>query len=143
VRCTLDVAPLAWTTAAVTSPGAGTPYPPLLTIYGGNIDFINTDIGFALGPVFYQYICPELVSIMTPRNYQQVAPGPTGTLNGSFNQALAPTAVTFKAYVSAFIAQAEYQHGSSYPILLNVPQLNDPNIIVTRLLQDEHQTRAH
>jgi Lipase (class 3) len=143
VHCDQDVAPLAWTTIAVKSPNAGQPYPPLLTIYGSNLDFMNTDLGFGIGPFFYQYLCPALVNIMSPRNYQQVVQGPAGKLNGSFNSALAPTAVTFEAYVSAFIAQAEYQHGSSYPILLGVPELNDPNIIVTRLLLDARQARSH
>ena len=143
VHCDQDVAPLAWTTIAVTSPSAGQPYPKLLTIYGSNLDFMNTDLGFAIGPFFYQYLCPALVKIMSARNYQQVGQGPAGKLNGSFNSALAPTAVTFEAYVTAFIAQAEYQHGSSYPILLGVPELNDPNIIVTRLLLDARQARSH
>ncbi len=36
-------------------------------------------------------------------------------------------------YLTPFFGQGKYQHGSSYPILLGVPELNDPTIIVTNL----------
>jgi len=142
VRCNLDVAPLAWTTDVLRSPSQQHPYPRVLTIYGSNLDFMQTDGGILFGGVLNQYICPTLVDVMTSRNYWQVVIG-QGILGGSFNTDLSPQEDAFKPYVKAFIAQAEYQHGSSYPNLLGVQQLNDPNIIVTRLLLNARRARRH
>jgi hypothetical protein len=53
-------------------------------------------------------------------------------LAGTFNTAYVgdPTNGTLITYLQAFLAQAAYQHSSSYPIVLVVPALNNPSIIV-------------
>jgi hypothetical protein len=129
VRCTLDVAWMSWMTYYVATP-SGDSYPPLLNIYGDNLDFWNASGGSAFSVVLTQFVCPMLVDIMTPRNYQQVVPGAT-KLGGTFNGSPPPYDDPLKQYVEAFLEQAKYQHGSSYPILLGVPQLDDSKIIVT------------
>ena len=133
VRCSLDVAPLAWTAAAVTVT-TNAPIPPVLNIYANvGLNFIDLSLGTYLAfTTALSFVCPYLVDILAPRNYQQVVSG-ANDLTGTFNTALAPTSKTLEDYLKAFIAQAEYQHSDSYPSqpLLNVPQLNNPAIIVT------------
>jgi hypothetical protein len=130
VRCSLDVAPLAWTAAAVTIPG-GASYPPLLTIYGANLDFGNTGLEGALFSSAVQFVSPQIVKILSTRNYQQVVAG-AANLVGVFNKAYSPpSSGDLEGYLTAFVEQAEYQHSDSYPSLLEVPQLNDPTIIIT------------
>jgi lipase (class 3) len=129
VRCSLDVAPLAWTAAAVTIP-SDADYPPLLTIYGNNPDFENLGFTGAAFATALSYVCPWLVALLSPRNYQQVVAGATN-LVGVFNPQYAPASDNLEDYLTAFVAQAEYQHSDSYPSLLDVPQLNDPTIIIT------------
>lgn len=130
VRCSLDVAPMAWIAAAVTvSPSV--PIPPVLAIYGNNLSFFNLSITTYLGfTTALGFVCPAVVGIIAPRNYQQVVSG-AQNVTGTFNAALSPSSNTLESYLQAFIAQAEYQHSDSYPSLLEVPQLNDPTIIVT------------
>jgi hypothetical protein len=138
VRCSYDVAPLAWTAKAVALPGGGN-LPKLLTVYGNNLNFLNMDFSTYLafsGAV--AFISPILVNILTPRNYQQVVSA-AECLPGVFNNSLAPPTNGLEDYLNAFVEQAEYQHGSSYPALLSVPELNDPNIIVTHLLSNKRR----
>jgi hypothetical protein len=130
VRCSLDVAPLAWTTAAVTIPGGGA-FPPLLTIYGSNLNFTNMAFSsYFLFSGAVGFASPKLVAILSPRNYQQVVAGATD-LVGVFNPQYSPSSDDLEDYLTAFVGQAQYQHSDSYPSLLGVPQLNDPTIIVT------------
>jgi len=131
VRCSFDVAPLAWTSAAVAIPGNGV-FPPLLTIYGNNLNFLNLKFSdyLAFSGVL-GFVCPKLVAILSPRNYQQVVAG-ANNLAGVFNTEYSPPSDgDLEGYLSAFVHQAEYQHSDSYPSLLGVPQLNDPTVIVT------------
>jgi hypothetical protein len=53
-------------------------------------------------------------------------------LQGTFNPAYVgdPNNGTLITYMQAYLAQAAYQHSLSYPIVLQVPALNNPNIIV-------------
>jgi hypothetical protein len=130
VRCSLDLAPLAWTTAAVTIPGDQN-YPPVLTIYVPNLDFDNLGFeGAAISTMLKNYVSPQLIKILSPCNYQQIVAG-AASLVGAFNQAYKPAQDEFGDYVSAFVQQAEYQHSDSYPALLGVSELNDPTIIIT------------
>jgi hypothetical protein len=131
VRCSLDVAPLAWTAAAVTIPGNGV-FPPLLTIYGSNLNFLNVKFSeYLVFSAAVGFASPYLVGILSPRNYQQVVAGATG-LAGIFNPKDSPASDELEDYLKAFLAQAEYQHSDSYPSLLGVTQLNEPSIIVTK-----------
>jgi len=132
VRCSFDVAPLAWTTAAVTIPDGGV-FPPLLTIYGDNLNFLNLGIvSYGVFSTVVGFASPYLVTILSPRNYRQVVAG-AANLAGVFNTQYSPASDGLEDYLTAFFEQAEYQHSDSYPSpqLLNVPQLNDPTIIVT------------
>ena len=130
MRCSFDVAPLAWTTAAVTIPGGGA-FPPLLTIYGNNLNFTNMAFSsYFLFSGAVGFASPKLVAILSPRNYQQVVAGATD-LVGVFNSQYSPASDDLEDYLTAFFDQAHYQHSDSYPSLLGVPQLNDPTIIVT------------
>lgn len=134
VRCSYDVAPLAWTAAAVTIPSGGA-FPPLLTIYGSNLNFTN--MSFTQYFVFsgaVGFASPYLVAILSPRDYQQVVAGATelvGVFNPQYAPPTDPKQQDLEHYLPAFIGQAEYQHSDSYPSLLGVTQLNDPKIIVT------------
>jgi len=130
VRCTLDVAPMAWQTYYVVITGDEW-YPPLLNIYGDNLNFWNAEGGSAFSSALARLICPALQGIMGPLNYQQVVAGAT-PLTGTFNGPSPAYWDYLSVYLEAFYAQAKYQHGSSYPCLLCVPQLNDPTIIVTQ-----------
>ena len=132
VRCSFDVAPLAWTTAAVTIASGGV-FPPLLTIYGNNLNFMNMAFSsYFLFSGAVGFASPQLQAILSPRNYQQIVAG-AAPLAGVFNTQFSPASDDLEDYLTAFLDQAEYQHSDSYPSkpLLDVPQLNDPAIIVT------------
>jgi hypothetical protein len=129
VRCTLDVAPMAWLTSSVVITGDDW-YPPLLNIYEPTLYFYNAYGGTAFSSALADVICPMLQNIMTPLNYQQVVAGAT-PLYGMFQGDPPAYWDYLSVYLEAFYAQAKYQHGSSYPCLLGVPQLNDSKIIVT------------
>jgi hypothetical protein len=130
VRCTLDVAPMAWLTSSVVITGSDW-YPPLLNIYKPTLYFYNAYGGTAFSSALADLICPTLQDIMAPLNYQQVVAGAT-PLTGTFNGDPPKYWDYLSVYLEAFYAQAKYQHGSSYPCLLCVPQLNDSKIIVTQ-----------
>ncbi len=130
VRCTLDVAPMAWQTYSVVITGSDS-YPPLLNIYKPTLYFYNAYGGTALSSALTDLICPTLKGIMAPLNYQQVVAGAT-PLTGTFQGDPPAYWDYLSVYLEAFYAQAKYQHGSSYPCLLGVPQLNDSTIIVTQ-----------
>jgi len=130
VRCTLDVAPMAWQTWPVVITGSDW-YPPLLNIYKPTLYFYNAYGGTAFSSALADLICPALQGIMGPLNYQQVVAGAT-PLTGTFNGDPPKYWDYLSVYLEAFYAQAKYQHGSSYPCLLGVPQLNDSTIIVTQ-----------
>ena len=135
VRCTLDVAPMAWTTYAVTV--GDNYYPPLFTIYVPNgLDFTEAYHGELLSDYVLQpYVFPWLQNTMNVRNYQQVEVAQNANaLTGIFNTSWPVQDDGYLSdYVTAFVNQAQFQHGSSYPSLLCVPQLNCKNIIVTGL----------
>src|SRR4030095_8588394 len=72
-----------------------------------------------------------VASMLSSQNYAQVVAGATA-VTGIFNpQYVGDTKNgTLITYIQAFVAQAAYQHGSSYPIVLSVPALNNASIIV-------------
>ena len=130
VRCTLDVAWMAWQTHYVVIAGSEW-YPPLLNIYKPTLYFYNAYGGTAFSSALTDLICPTLQDIMGPLNYKQVVAGAT-PLTGTFNGDPPKYWDYLSVFLEAFYAQAKYQHGSSYPCLLCVPQLNDSTIIVTQ-----------
>jgi hypothetical protein len=130
VRCSLDVAPMAWLTSSVVITGDDW-YPPVLNIYKPTLYFYNAYGGTAFSSALADVICPTLQNIMTPLKYQQVVPGAT-PLFGMFQGDPPAYWDYLSVYLDAFYEQAKYQHGSSYPCLLGVPQLNDSTIIVTQ-----------
>lgn len=134
VSCSLDVAPLAWTTDALVTPSGGN-YPPLMTIYvtknqATDLDFGNASGGFAFGYALNNYVWPTVISIMTGKYQQVFAAAPA--LGGTFNGTPPAYDASLTTFVEAFVAQARYQHGSSYPVLLGVPELNQTGVIATR-----------
>ena len=127
VRCSLDVAPMAWISSNLSASPSSS---PLFSIYEPNLNFINMDLQWyvAWGLVL-QDILPDMAAMLSSQDYAQVVAG-AASVQGTFNTAYAPTADTLIPYMQAFIAQAAYQHSFSYPIVLGVTQLNDTSIIV-------------
>jgi hypothetical protein len=135
VRCNFDVAPMAW---IYTNLSARQTSSPLFSIYAPpavnppNIDFTQAPFpwGFAWTEAL-KYILPDVADMLKPQNYAQVVAN-AAPIQGTFNPAYVgdTTNGTLLTYMEAFLAQAAYQHSFSYPIILTVPELNDPNIIV-------------
>ncbi len=127
VRCSLDVAPMAWISSNLSASPSSS---PLFSIYEPNLNFINMDLQWyvAWGLVL-QDILPDVAAMLSSQDYAQVV-ADAASVQGTFNTAYAPTADTLIPYMQAFIAQAAYQHSFSYPIVLGVTQLNDTSIIV-------------
>jgi hypothetical protein len=73
---------------------------------------------------------PDVANMLSSQDYAQVVAGAT-PLAGTFNTAYVgdPTNGTLITYLQVFLAQAAYQHSSSYPIVLLVPALNNLSII--------------
>ena len=118
VRCSLDVAPMAWISSDLSASPTSS---PLFSIYEPNLNFINMDLQWyvAWGLVL-QYILPDIAGMLSSQDYAQIVAGAT-SVPGTFNTAYTPTADTLIPYMQAFIAQAAYQHSFSYPIVLQRP----------------------
>jgi hypothetical protein len=131
VRCTYDVAPQAWIAANLSSGTAPNATSPLFTTYGSNLDF-TSGLGVIPG-MAWNYIVnnflPVLAGFMTAQNYEQTETG-AAQLPGTFNSTFAPADDSLTSYIEAFVKQAAWQHGNSYPAALGVPSLLDPSIIV-------------
>lgn len=130
VRCNYDVAPQAWIASNLSQGSGSNASSPLFQTYGSNLDFA-TGLGFPWDyawPYILRDFFPSIAAYLTSQNYQQIqstAPQLPGTYNNSF----APASTSLLDYVKSFVAQAAWQHGNSYPTILGVPQLLNPNII--------------
>jgi len=136
VRCSLDVAPMAWIASDVSASSSSS---PLFSIYAPpavnppNIDF--TKMPFPWDDTWTDgvepYVLPDVASLISSQDYAQVVAG-AAAVPGIFNTAYVGDTnngnlITYK---KVFLAQAAYQHSFSYPIVLNVTQLNEATIIV-------------
>jgi Lipase (class 3) len=135
VRCNFDVAPMAWIASNLS---ASTTSSPLFQIYAPpavnppNIDF--TKMPFAWDFAWTEtlkYVLPDIAATLSSQNYAQVVAG-AAPIEGTFNTAYVGDTNNgnLLTYMEAFLAQAAYQHSFSYPIVLQVPALNDSTIIV-------------
>lgn len=132
VRCDYDVAPQAWIAANLSQGSGSSATSPLFQTYGSNLDFA-TGLGIGSG-LAWNYIVenflPPIAAFLIKPDYQQ--PVNTSTqLPGTFNAAFAPASDGLTDYLKAFVQQAAWQHGNSYPTVLGVPALLDSNIIRT------------
>jgi hypothetical protein len=131
VRCDFDVAPQAWIAANLSSGTSPNASSPLFLTYGSNLDFAN-GLGFPSN-LAWNYIVnnflPLLAGFMTAQNYQQTESS-AAQLPGNYNSTFAPADDSLTSYMEAFVKQAAWQHGNSYPAVLGVPSLLNPNIIV-------------
>ncbi|MBS1855243.1 MAG: hypothetical protein JST11_07745 [Acidobacteria bacterium] len=135
VRCNFDVAPMAWIASNVSASATSS---PLFSIYAPpavnppNIDFTQMPFpwDFAWKETL-KYVLPDVALLLTSQDYAQVVAS-AALLQGTFNPAYVgdTTNGTLLTYMEAFAAQAAYQHSFSYPIVLQVPALNDTSIIV-------------
>lgn len=135
VRCDFDIAPMAWISSNLSS---STTSSRLFSIYAPpgvnppNIDFTKMPFpwSFAWTEVL-KYALPDVANMLSSQDYAQVVAG-AAALQGTFNSTYVgdPNNGTLITYMEAFLAQATYQHSSSYPIVLQVPALNSASIIV-------------
>ncbi len=127
VRCSLDVAPMAWISSNLSASSSSS---PLFSIYVPNLDFSNMDFTSGLAwTMVLQDVLPDMAKMLSTQDYAQIVTG-AASVQGTFNTAYTPTSATLIPYLQAFIAQAAYQHSFSYPIILQVPVLNSTNVIV-------------
>ena len=135
VRCSFDVAPMAW---IYTNVSASPTSSPLFSIYAPpNVNPPNIDFSKAPFPWGFtwtegeKYILPDVADMLETQDYAQVVAS-AALLQGTFNTDYVgdTTNGTLTTYVKVFAAQAAYQHSFSYPIVLQVPALNDGTIIV-------------
>jgi triacylglycerol lipase len=127
VRCSLDVAPMAWISSNLSASPTSS---PLFSIYAPNLDFINMEFGwYAAWVLVLQDVLPDVAAMLSSQNYAQIV-AEASSVQGTFNTAYPPTGDTLIPYLQAFMAQGAYQHSFSYPIVLQVPVLNSTNIIV-------------
>jgi hypothetical protein len=129
VRCNYDVAPQAWIAANLSS-GDSPNTSPLFLTYGSNLDFANLGI-FSGGAWTYivDDCLPLLAAFIAPQQYQQPQSS-APQLTGTFYSPYAPADDSLTTYIEAFVKQAAWQHGNSYPTILGVPSLLDKTIIV-------------
>jgi hypothetical protein len=134
VRCNYDVAPQAWVAGNISQNNNGTYSSPLFETYGSNLDF-SSGLSVWGSSEAWSYIVnnflPPLAGFLAPFGYTQIE-NSAAQLPGTFNSSLAPASDGLTDYLKAFVAQAAWQHGNSYPSpsVLNVPALLNPNIIV-------------
>lgn len=138
VQCSYDIVPLAWVAAnivTIASNSEDSNTSNIFDIYdqGGSetgIDF--SEMEWPEDDVWndevLDSVLPTLQNYFTQLGYTQ--PFATAALlPGTFNTAYTAYDQNFETTAEAFGNQASYQHSSSYPALLDVPQLNDPNVI--------------
>lgn len=132
VRCNYDVAPQAWIASNLYQGSGSSATSPLFQTYGTNLDFA-TGLGFG-SDMAWNYIIenmlPPIAAFLTKPDYQQPVSGAV-QLQGTYNTAFAPASDGLTDYLKAFVQQAAWQHGNSYPTILGVPALLDSNIIRT------------
>jgi hypothetical protein len=137
VRCNLDVAPLAWVSGDVWTASSGAS--PLFLIYAPpnvpsapNIDFSTLQgiSSFAWSAVKSD-ILPKAASVLATPGYTQIQSAAAAlAFPGGFQGSGVTKTGTLVEFLEAFVAEAKYQHGSSYPSALGVPSLLDATIIV-------------
>lgn len=144
VQCSYDVAPMAWVADNVYSNGNS----PLLNVYAPASGFSTTNIAFndnyldagsdaafnLLLPTFF----PKIAGYISAQGYTQPGVTSYSSLPGVFEPGQGPQLVapgewfgsnSLLTVFDAFVAQAAWQHGSSYPNLLGVTELLNPDII--------------
>lgn len=140
VACSMDAATYFYNGTNIFNNGAAG---ALFSIYSkpnnnsNNINFANlpSPIPSTEWSYFQSLVLQSLAGVMTSQNYtqlqSQVLPGNfIGNSLALFTSDVHGTnTAVFPAYLDAFAAQVAWQHSSSYPVLLNVPYLFDPNII--------------
>jgi hypothetical protein len=119
VRCSLDVASLVWD-----SNNVDTNSPNLITLYNPQITFS----GFEWDAV-KMLALPCIANFLVAQNYRQIEYS-QATLTGAFNGDPPPSDSSLTQLFEAYVTQAVWQHSSSYPTLLSVPQLIPPRVIV-------------
>jgi hypothetical protein len=131
VRCTYDVAPQAWIATNVSQGSGSNASSPLFETYGSNLDFA-TGLGIGSG-IAWSYIVqnflPPVAGFIAPQNYQQPESS-AAQLAGTYNNSFAPASDGLTDYIKAFVGQAAWQHGNSYPNVLGVTSLLNSSIIV-------------
>ncbi len=135
VRCTLDVAPMAWMAAElVNSAGTSSPVFSVYVVSTTNhklpqIDFSQMEdlYGYAWTDVVIPDILPMIANEVSPLNYQQTVANAV-QLTGTFNPAYAAYDQSFEQTFEAFIDQAGYQHSQSYPTILGVTELLNSSV---------------
>jgi hypothetical protein len=127
VRCGLDVAPMAWIASNLSASSTSS---PLFSIYVPNLDFSKMSFTSGLAwTMVLQDVLPDVAKMLSSQDYTQVVAS-AASVQGTFNPNYPPSDDTLIPYLQAFIAQAAYQHSFSYPIVLQVPALNNTSIIV-------------
>lgn len=135
VRCSLDVAPLAWLGSNLSNANGSDS--PVFDVYTQSSD-TSQQVNFpemawpyddAWTDVVMPYMLAPVAAELNPRNYKQPFQNQP-LLSGTFNTNYAAYAQDFETTANMFIQQATYQHCQSYPILLGIPKLNDSSIIV-------------
>ncbi len=130
VRNSFDVAPQAWIAANLSQQSGSTVTSPLFATYGNNLNFDNLSFSsFVAWEFAVQNFFPPIAAVLATRGYAQVQ-RTAAQLPGTFNTALAPASTDLVTYLKAFVAQAAWQHGNSYPASLGVPALLTPGVIV-------------
>ncbi len=132
VRCNYDIVVQGWVAANLSYVDAnGNNVSPLFATYGSNLDFSN-GLSWAGSSEAWGYInnhfLPPIAAVSSAQNYQQPMSG-SAQLQGVFNTAFNPASDGLEDYFKAFKDQAAWQHGNSYPSILGVPALQNPNII--------------
>lgn len=130
VRCNYDVAPQAWVASNISQGSGNSAISPLFETYGSNLDFATgLDLGSEVAWIYIvQNLLPPIATIFTKPNYLQPVNG-VAQLQGTYNSAFAPAGDALTDYFKAFVQQASWQHGNSYPTILGVPALLNSSII--------------
>lgn len=143
VACSLDIVPLAWSPSNLVNVGATNPtgynWSAIFDIYYQNgsetsVDFVQMawpdDIVW--GDEILDSVLPTLqTNTFNPLAYTQPFASAEPIIGEfcSTDPSYYAYDQDFETTATAFGNQASYQHSSSYPIILNVPQLLDPSII--------------
>jgi Lipase (class 3) len=130
VRCNYDVAPQFWVASNISTDSGGKFSSPLFETYGANLDFAS-GLSFASGLAWnyiVQNFLPPLAATLSPFGYTRIE-NTTPQLAGTYNKSFAPASDGLTDYLKAFVEQAAWQHGNSYPTVLGVPALLNSSII--------------
>lgn len=117
VRCSLDVAPLGWDSnnVAINNPN-------VVTLYGDKIKFHGLEWWLVK-----KHVIELLTNLVAQQNYRQIK-ALQALLPGVFH-GKGTRSCNVKTILEAYAAEAGWQHGHSYPTILQVPSLLNSNII--------------